>query len=456
MENKAKWIWYPGDFEMYHSIQLHSRREQLDQGGYPAFWNLKTPYPSVTFKKRFTAEKDTIVKAVSNDIGYMMVDWYLKPLNTDIPVKAGDHELIIRVTNTNGRLPAIYIDSPYVVTDDTWLASENNAYFVSVDASPEFFSPEDDVCVFPFRYDRIDVVSRKALDEGILFDFGKELFGKLCITGVSADDEIYVCYGESPEEASDKTDAIIRETISGKTEYELKARAYRYVSLTKLPSEAKLSGSDKTFENASVWTMYEYVPLESNAFFDCDVNGVSDIWNTCKYTLHLNSREFFLDGIKRDRWVWSGDAYQSYMINDYLWFNDEITKRTIRGLLGKPPYTQNVNTINDYTLYLIIAVQEYYERHGDKKFVESVFPSLKSLFEFFMGRRDADGFMEKIGDDWIFIDWAEINKSTAKICAEQILLWRMLKAMSFIFSLWATARAPKSIQRKQKNSVERF
>ena len=56
----------------------------------------------------------------------------------------------------------------------------------------------------------------------MLFDFGKELFGKLCITGVSADDVIYVCYGESPEEASDKKDAIIRETISGKTEYELK------------------------------------------------------------------------------------------------------------------------------------------------------------------------------------------------------------------------------------------
>ena len=151
MENKAKWIWYPGDFEMYHSIQLHSRREQLDEGGYPAFWNLKTPYPAVTFKKRFTAAKDTVVKAVSRDIGYMMVDWYRKPLNTDIPMKAGDHELLIRVTNPYGKLPAIFVDSEYVVTDDSWEVSENNAFFVSVDASPEFFSPEDDPCVFPLN-----------------------------------------------------------------------------------------------------------------------------------------------------------------------------------------------------------------------------------------------------------------------------------------------------------------
>ena len=27
--NKAKWIWVMGDFELYHSILLHSRREEF-------------------------------------------------------------------------------------------------------------------------------------------------------------------------------------------------------------------------------------------------------------------------------------------------------------------------------------------------------------------------------------------------------------------------------------------
>ena len=39
--------------------------------------------------------------------------------------------------------------------------------------------------------------------------------------------------------------------------------------------------------------------------------------------MHLTTREFFIDGIKRDRWVWSGDAIQSYLMNYYLFFDNE-------------------------------------------------------------------------------------------------------------------------------------
>lgn len=28
--SQARWIWYNGDFELYHSIKLHNRREEFD------------------------------------------------------------------------------------------------------------------------------------------------------------------------------------------------------------------------------------------------------------------------------------------------------------------------------------------------------------------------------------------------------------------------------------------
>ena len=82
------------------------------------------------------------------------------------------------------------------------------------------------------------------------------------------------------------------------------------------------------------------MPLTDIGSFRCDDERVEKIFDLCVYTLHLNSRECYTDGIKRDRWVWAGDAYQSFMINPYLYFDTKIIKRTILHLLGTPPYAR--------------------------------------------------------------------------------------------------------------------
>jgi len=418
--NKARWIWYPGDFEICHSLKLHSRREER-LSGYPPFWSLSQPYASVIFKKTFSVPEDTTVKVISRSFGGVMLDYRFKPLNKEFEVKKGDHQIAVKITAVNSRLLSIYVNSEHLVTDDTWTVTHCTSEEVKVCDTPKMYREDDDPEVFPFSYERVDPVASENKNGGILYDFGRELFAKLVVSGADKDEKIYVGYGESAEEALDEYSSIIYDEISGSTEYELKARAYRYIFL-------------KTCKVREVYSLYEYVPLETRAHFECDAEKVEKIWNTCEYTIHLNAREFFLDGIKRDRWVWSGDAYQSYKINDYLWFDADITKRTIRALLGRPPYYQHINTINDYSFYLIISIEEYYLYHGDRDFVVSVFENVKSLFAFINGRLDKDGFVQKIGDDWIFIDWSDMVK-TGNICAEQILLWRAIKAMAALYAI---------------------
>ena len=148
----------------------------------------------------------------------------------------------------------------------------------------------------------------------------------------------------------------------------------------------------------------------------------------------MNSREFFLDGIKRDRWVWSGDAYQSYMANNYLFFNNEITKRTILALLGKPPYEQHINTINDYSMYLLIAIKEYYDNTGDIDFINFVWPRAKALYDFISSRTNENDYICARPGDWIFIDWSEMDKS-GPFCAEQILYWQTKNSMAKLAEL---------------------
>ena len=418
--SKAQWIWYNGDFEIYHSLKLHSRREEFG-AEYPCIWALSSPYPSVVFKKDYHADGEDTIRLVTKQKAYISIDRRRFPANTDITVSAGDHCVTV-VALAEAGFPSIYINSKYLVTDGSWLANHTAGDYIPVGTWNAYTSPDSDPMVFPFKYDTKKPVKALGTKEGMLYDFGREMFGVVRFDADPAD-TIRVVYGESPDEATDPEEALIHETVSGKAHYDLVPRAFRYICI-------KSDGKTPT----SVVADYEYYPLEDKASFSCNRRNIKKIWDICAYTLHLNSREFFLDGIKRDRWCWSGDAYQSYMANNYLFFDPEITKRTIVALLGKPPYEQHINTINDYSMYLIIGAYDYYFSTGDKKFIEIYYPRIKALYDFIESRLNEEGYVCERDGDWIFIDWSDLDKG-GDLCAEQILLWQCRNAMASLSEL---------------------
>ncbi len=412
---KAKWIWYNGDFELYHSLKLHGRREEYGSE-YPTFWALATPYPNVRFFKDYYADKEHTLKVVTRSTAYIMIDNVRYPVNEDITVGAGNHSVMV-VTLSIGALPCIYIDSECLVTDETWTVDHMIIdKRVPAGCTPEYTSPNDDPCVFKFAYKRLEPVKIVNTEEGKLYDFGRETFAVLHIEGADPSVPTRVSFGESKEEAMDYDEALIRRTVKGESSYVLPACAFRYVCVS---GESKLT----------VWADYEYLPIEDKATFSCNRKNVNKIWNICAYTLHLNSREFYLDGIKRDRWAWSGDAYQSYMANRYLYFDPEIIKRTIIAILGKPPYEQHINSINDYSMYVIISAYEYYFATGDEDFIKIYFDRLSALYGFIEGRLNEKGYVCYRPGDWIFIDWSDMDKD-GELCAEQILWWRCRTCMA--------------------------
>ena len=147
--------------------------------------------------------------------------------------------------------------------------------------------------------------------------------------------------------------------------------------------------------------------------------------------MDLTTREFFTDGIKRDRWIWSGDAIQSYLMNYYLRFDIECVKRTIRQLRGKDPVTSHVNTIMDYTFYWFKSIEDYYLYTGDVEFVREIYPQMKTLMDYCLSRTNSEGLMEGQPDDWIFVDWVDfpMHKRGA-LCFEQILFCKSLEVMN--------------------------
>jgi len=410
------WMWYYGDYEIYHIMKVNSRREER---GYarPAFWKQHVPYVSVKFRKIFQSSGGCM-KAYFNGEGHIEIDGVRYPGGVDVPIPSGECTVYMLVSNPD-TFPAAYVESDVCPGVQGWECNGFYGEFTPVGWNKHFDTVQKTPHTFPFEYETKLPVDITEINGGILYDFGTELFGYLNIENADEDESIGVFYGESRDEALDTEHSYITDEVKGKTSYRLRQRAFRYVFLK------------TACKNLSVSIDYEYLPLKHKGSFRCDnelYNRLSDI---ASHTFHLNCREGFLDGIKRDRWVWAGDAYQSAKINTYIFQDKEIEQRTALGLVGKKPVEQHLNTILDYSLLWLIGLYEHYMVYGDIEFLKRIYPIALEMLEFCETRINNQGFIQGKEDDWTFIDWADMDK-TGAVCAEQMLLIAAYSAMADI------------------------
>ena len=438
---KATWIWYPGDFEIWLGNIFNNRR--TERGAmFPPFWKQDSHYVTVEFSKAFSLKKEETISIAAEGQYNLALDGKLQfgmPKSFTIP--AGDHKLNLKVWN-QATPPALFVDGETIHSDSSWLATYEDKLWIDENgvahgsgiyvpaASWHFDSPDTPPSSFHLQREErrpVSVTTPNGLPTGLngtLYDFGQETFGYLKLKGLQGIVHIY--YGESREEAMDKehceTLDILTSTI-GRGLATASSKAFRFVYI-------------ETDEGASfddVLMDYEYAPHDPQhtGSFRCSDDDINRIWDVATYTMDLTTREFFMDGIKRDRWTWSGDAIQSYLMNYYLRFDTECVKRTIRQLRGKDPVTAHVNTIMDYTFYWFKSILDYYQYTGDADFVREMWPRMVTLMDYVEGRLNADGMAEGQADDWIFVDWVDFPMhKRGTLCFEQILLMKALETMA--------------------------
>jgi len=428
--NKATWIWYPGDFEIWLGNIFNNRR--TERGAmFPPFWKQDSHWVTVEFSKSFELTETETITIGCEGLFNLALDGKLQfgmPKTFEIP--KGQHKLNIKVWN-QATPPALFIDGKTIQTDSTWLVTYEDKIWIdengvahgsgiyvpaaswnfdSIDTPPSGFQLE--------RKEQRPVCGRATTTNGTLYDFGRETFGYLKVQGLKGTVRIY--YGESAEEALDKEHC---ETLDVLHEGELLgSKAFRYVYI----EEEEGSSYDEVLMD------YEFAQFDTkhSGSFRCSDEELNRIWEVAAYTMDLTTREFFMDGIKRDRWTWSGDAIQSYLMNYYLRFDTECVKRTIRQLRGKDPVTAHVNTIMDYTFYWFISIDQYFQYTGDKAFLAEMLPRMQTLMDYVESRLNQDGMAEGKPDDWIFVDWTDFPMHKhGTLCFEQILLYRAYTAL---------------------------
>jgi len=438
VQTKAQtWIWYPGDYEIWLSNQMQNRR--TDRGTFfPVFWKVDSHYNLMDFHKEFNlSQPEEVSIYVEGKYNVKLDGQPFEGTPTKITVPAGKHKINIKVFN-QANVPAIFVKGKTIVSDESWLVTFEDKEWIDETGktsdisatkwlnagSWNFNSPQQLPSQFklPVTVQKAVSISKKSNTQ--LVDFGKETFGFIKLHGLKGKGNITLYYGESKEEALSEKGAVtldklnIQQATKSDSVMPL-SKAFRYVNVV----------SEGTVQLDSISMLYEYADVKERGSFTCSDAQINKIYDVAKYTFHLNTREFFIDGIKRDRWVWSGDAYQSYLMNYYSYFDNATVSRTLLALRGKDPVTAHINTIMDYTFYWFLGIYDYYLYTGDKTFITQFYPRMQSLMEYCLGRRNKDGLMQGLPGDWIFIDWADKLSKKGEVSFEQLLLCRSLETM---------------------------
>ena len=457
---KATWIWYPGDFEIWLGNIFNNRR--TERGAmFPPFWKQDSHYVTVEFSKAFSLEREETISIAAEGQYNLALDGKLQfGMPKTFVVPKGDHKLNVKVWNQSTP-PALFVNGETIYSDSSWLATYEDKLWIDENgvahgsgiyvpaASWYFNSPDTPPSSFHLeREEKRPACSYDVATNGTLYDFGRETFGYLKIKGLQGSARIY--YGESREEALDKEHCETLDVLTSDLSHQtsaLASKAFRFVYIEK---DAGASYDDVLMD-------YEYAPHDPQhtGSFRCSDDGINRIWDVAAYTMDLTTREFFMDGIKRDRWTWSGDAIQSYLMNYYLRFDTECVKRTIRQLRGKDPVTAHVNTIMDYTFYWFKSVLDYYEYTGDADFVREMWPRMVTLMDYVESRLNADGMAEGQPDDWIFVDWVDFPMhKRGTLCFEQILLCKALETMALCAKLLGINKSDYHVKAEQlRNKV---
>ncbi len=434
---QATWIWYPGDYDIWLSNKMQNRRTERGSF-YPPFWSLYSPYNLVDFYKKCDLVTSDELEILTEGEYNVKIDGNMMPGRLEkVSIPAGKHDIHIKVFN-QATVPAIYVKGKQIVSDRSWWVTIEDKEWIDESGKASDISAtkwmQADCWNFndpktppsSFRLTTRPELAKKSekTGKGLLVDFSKETFGYVKLHGLKGTGKMMIYYGESKEEAlaTETCETLDNISISLNSKenftYE-KSRAFRYVYI--IP--------DASISFDSVSMLYEFLPLEERGKFRCSDEQINKIWDVAAYTLHLNSREFFTDGIKRDRWIWSGDAYQSYLMNYYLFFDSLSVKRTLLALRGKDPVSSHINTIMDYTFYWFLGIYDYYLYTGDKSFIKKFYPRMVTLMDFCLGRRNENGMMVGLPGDWVYLDWAPMSKK-GEVSFEQLLFCRSLETMS--------------------------
>ena len=151
MENTF-WIWYPGDFELYHAMKQNFSR--VERGfGWPAFWKSEGFRNRVALRRVYELEQETSFTVFSNAVGHVLVTWEngekKYPFGKKITAGPGKVRISIHAGCVEA-FPCAYVQGEVIHSDKSWTAEDYSQPAVPVGVCKYFTKPEQDPTVWEY------------------------------------------------------------------------------------------------------------------------------------------------------------------------------------------------------------------------------------------------------------------------------------------------------------------
>lgn len=199
--NMHYWIWYPGDFELYHAMKQNFSRVEREMG-WPAYWKSEGFRNRVIFRRVYDLQSESEFTVYSDAVGYVLAGDRKYPFGKKIRCSSGKTEISVHAACIE-TFPAIYIDGKEIYSDGEWMAADYDKppvkagysrYFTRLDQKPSRWEYSERI------YDPVNVTS---VANGVLYEFETELTAALEIRCRNGFRPLTVYCGESREEALD-------------------------------------------------------------------------------------------------------------------------------------------------------------------------------------------------------------------------------------------------------------
>lgn len=409
-EKRSSWIYGSAELETWRLQLLMARKDSAKLNvGYPGVYH--KPYNKGLFQLKLVKPVVLdVLKFKSVGSGKVYINGHFLANFNEINQFQGISVKGIAITTikfelyANENPPALLIEQVSLSTSQKnwkWKSVNSDWTFVThypqnIKGSPPHLLENGFVNVNPIRF------------ENNLIDFGRELFGYVFIDSETCP---LIVVGESKTEALDRENKKIEQTLEM---VQVQNGAWR----SKVPLAFRYVFSENK-KMSDVHCKAIFHAARYRGAFACSDSMLTKIWMNSAYTLRLCMQDFLLDGIKRDRLPWTGDMAMSMLVNSYTFGDAELVRRSLVALGRAGIKEKDINGIIDYSLWWIIAQDQYQLYYGDKEHLVKEWGRIKEALNVLDSRSDKKGFLIAQKDNWLFIDWVEQEKWTAL----QIMWW---------------------------------
>lgn len=205
-------------------------------------------------------------------------------------------------------------------------------------------------------------------------------------------------------------------------EYDLESiepYTFRYLKILALDGEAQIRSAG----------IREYANPEANFRFESDDPDLVKLFEAGRQTFRQNAVDLYMDCPGRERAGWLCDSFFTGRAEKLLCGNSKVERNFLenyllpdsfadvpQGMLPMcyPSEHPSGRHIPQWCLWLVLELEEYLERTGDRGMIDRFKPKVDGILGYLQKFENSNGLLEKL-PSWNFIEWSMANKLTEDV-----------------------------------------